>query len=185
MLFGMAALQDRLPHRRVGASRAIAGSALIGFAHRHSRLCRRSPGCWSATASRCRCCSASSMAATVPFRPLMVVAIAALIILADAARRLRWSTGSPPPAARPSPIISAPADPDDRPCSTATASAGSASSSRVELWLVVLADVGADAALVEALARPLPLRPVRMAVAQPRAVASAADAQARQSPREA
>ena len=51
--------------------------------------------------------------------------------------------------------------------------------SRIELWLPVLGDLGADAALVEALARPLPLRPARMAVAQPVAAGAAADAAAR------
>jgi uncharacterized protein len=47
------------------------------------------------------------IAATVPFRPLMIGATAAWSS-SDPPWRQPWSTGSPPPAAPPSPIISAP-----------------------------------------------------------------------------
>ena len=49
-----------------------------------------------------------SIAATTPFRPVMVVAIAALVILLTRNGGALVDCGSPPPAAPPSPIISAP-----------------------------------------------------------------------------
>ena len=118
-----------------------------------------------------------SFAATVPFRPVMVVAYAALIILAT--RRGGWLVDRIAAAGRAAftnylgtSILMTGA------VLRLGARPGSASLSRAELWLVVIADVAGDAGLVEAVARPLPLRPVRMAVAQPGAVGSAADAEA-------
>ena len=116
-----------------------------------------------------------SFAATVPFRPLMVVAYAALAVLAT--RRGGWLVDRIAAAGRAA---------FSNYLGTSIVMTGLfygwglgwfGSLSRVELWLVVMAMWAGDAGLVEAVARPFPLRPVRMAVAQPRAVGSAADAE--------
>ena len=117
-----------------------------------------------------------SMAATVPFRPVMVIATAALIILVDPQGRRpgrpdrrRWP-GRLHQLSRHQPRHDGPllrlwrrAVRDSRPRRAVAGRAG---------------DVGADAALVEALARPISIRPVRMALALARARVGAADAAA-------
>ena len=119
---------------------------------------------------------AFSVAAPVLIRPPMIVAIAALVILLTRARR-------PADAAdrrrRPRRLqqLSRHLAPDDRLFYGWGFGLFGASQPHPAL-APGGGDVGADAALVEALARPLQLRPVRMAVAQPRPLAAAADAKA-------
>ena len=137
MLFGMAALKAGFFTRRLGDRRATARSPLIGFGIAHPRLC---PARLAAGPRRFRLPDdlRALLAATTPFRPVMVVGYRRPDHPPDPPRR---RPGRPDRRRRPRRLhqLSRHLDPDDDFLLRLRRSAFTARSSRIELWLVVIA----------------------------------------------